>query len=192
MASAMEADWEVEVGGGAPVIEAQWPGFIDLRRHPERIAEIQEGTALPALGTLLLALNGAGSPLWTSKCDLWEPQTDDLAGDLSDSPEAEAAQAALPSYLACYIDLLPLAGSVFSQWQQAEAFCRHWITRLIDPLVDNRLPGCRLDMVVRQSLAGEVEGFAVTAYLSAAGRDRAAAAQALAGALAAFAASIPA
>ena len=27
----MEADWEVEVGGGAPVIEAFWPGFVDLR-----------------------------------------------------------------------------------------------------------------------------------------------------------------
>ena len=27
----MEADWEFEVGGEAPVIEASWEGFIDLR-----------------------------------------------------------------------------------------------------------------------------------------------------------------
>ena len=27
----MEADWEVEIGGGAPVIDALWPGFVDLR-----------------------------------------------------------------------------------------------------------------------------------------------------------------
>ena len=29
----MEADWEVEVGGGAAVIEALWEGFVD---HPMR------------------------------------------------------------------------------------------------------------------------------------------------------------
>ena len=26
----MEADWELEIGGDAPVIEADWPGFVDL------------------------------------------------------------------------------------------------------------------------------------------------------------------
>ena len=38
----MEADWEVEVGGGAPVIEADWPGFVDLRGEPERVNEMEE------------------------------------------------------------------------------------------------------------------------------------------------------
>ena len=38
----MEADYEVEAGGEAPVIEALWPGFVDLRLQPERIGEIQE------------------------------------------------------------------------------------------------------------------------------------------------------
>ncbi len=32
----MEADWEFEVGGDAPVIEAHWPGFVDLRQNPEQ------------------------------------------------------------------------------------------------------------------------------------------------------------
>jgi hypothetical protein len=27
----LEADWEFEVGGDAPVIDALWPGFVDLR-----------------------------------------------------------------------------------------------------------------------------------------------------------------
>ena len=44
----MEADWEVEVGGGSPVIEALWPGFVDLRLYPERIGEIQEAAGFPA------------------------------------------------------------------------------------------------------------------------------------------------
>ena len=73
----MEADWEVEVGGGAPVIEALWPGFVDLRLYPERIGEIQEAAGFPALAGLLRSLNGAGSSLWTAKCDLWEPEAND-------------------------------------------------------------------------------------------------------------------
>jgi hypothetical protein len=38
----MEADWEFEVGGDAPVIEAPWPGFVDLRLHPERAWQLSE------------------------------------------------------------------------------------------------------------------------------------------------------
>src|SRR5208283_5066953 len=166
----MDADWEVEIGGGAQVIEALWPGFVDLRREPERIGEIQEAAAFAPLAGLLMALNGAGSPLWTAKCDLWEPET-----------ERSVA-------LACYIDFLPIEGQVFAHWQQAETFCREWVARLA-PLP---LAAGRMDLVVRQAMAGEMEGFGVTAYLSAEGSDRSTAAEALAAVLAAFAGSIPA
>ena len=162
----MEADWEVEVGGGAPVIEALWPGFVDLRLHPERIGEIQETAVLPALAGLLMALNGAGSSVWTAKCDLWEPEANELA---------------------CYVDLLPVAGAVFAHWEQAEVFCRELAARLAPvPLLD-----CRLDLVVRQALAGAADGFGVTATLSARGQDRSGAAETLAAALVAFAGAIP-
>ena len=30
----MEADWEFEIGGGAPVIDAPGPGFVDLQHEP--------------------------------------------------------------------------------------------------------------------------------------------------------------
>jgi hypothetical protein len=179
----MEADWEVEVGGGAPVIEALWPGFIDLRRSPDRIGEIAEAAAFPALANLLLILNGPGSPLWTAKCDVWEPKPDELASAAMASPAVSAAQAAL----ACYVDLLPLEGQVFRQWQQGEALCREWVARLAAV----PLPECRVDLIVRQAIAGKAEGFGVTAYLGAAGLDRSAAAAALAAALAAFAGAIP-
>ncbi len=47
----MEADWEVEIGGedgdSAPIIDALWPGFIDLRRFPDRVAEITEAAGFP-------------------------------------------------------------------------------------------------------------------------------------------------
>ena len=162
----MEADWEVEVGGGAPVIEALWPGFVDLRQNSERIGEIQEAAIFPALAGLLLSLHEAGSPVWTAKCDLWEPEANELA---------------------CYIDLLPVAGVVFAQWKQAEACCRESVALLTSV----PLPECRVDLIVRQAIVGETEGFGVTAYLSATGRDRSEAAETLAAALVAFAGAIP-
>lgn len=179
----MEADWEFEVGGGAPAIKAFWPGFVDLRHSPERIGEIQEAAAFPPLVALLLALNGPGSPLWTAKCDLWEPEPDEPAGPAASAPGMVSRAA-----LACYIDLLPLVGRVFAQPQQAEAFCREWVARLA-PVEQ---PDCRVDLVIRQAIAGQAEGFGVTAYVSAEGREKPAAAEALATALAAFADSIPA
>jgi hypothetical protein len=76
---------------------------------------------------------------------------------------------------------------VFARWEQAEAFCREWVARLV-PV---SMPECRVELVVRQAIAGEAEGFGVTAYLSATGGDRTCAAEALAAALVAFAGAIP-
>ena len=86
----MDVDWEVEIGGDAPIIETQWPGLIDLRTHPKRVKEISETIIFPPLEDLLLALNSEGSPVWTSKCDVWEPTSESLA---------------------CYIDTIPLSGA---------------------------------------------------------------------------------
>jgi hypothetical protein len=166
----MEVDWEFEVGGGAPVIDALWAGWIDLRRQPERLGEIEEAAGFPALAKLLVALNAPASPLWTAKCDLWEP-------------EAEGCDA-----LACYVDLLPVAGQVFALPEQVEAFCRQWTARLEAVELDD----CQVELVVRQALVGPVEGLAVTAYVSAEGRDRKEAARRLTAALLQFQQAIPA
>jgi hypothetical protein len=185
----MEADWEIELGGGAPVIEALWPGFVDLRGSPERIGEIAEAAIFPALAGLLVTLNGADSPVWSAKCDLWEPEPDDgTAFDPTGTASACAnpAEARAQAELACYVDLLPRAGEVFARREQAEEFCREWVARLaLAPL-----PDCRAELIARQAIAGDAEGFGVTAYLSATGLDQAAAGDALAAALAAFADAI--
>jgi hypothetical protein len=157
----VEADWEVEIGGGAPVIEADWPavpaspavpgcsGYIDLRSHPERIAQLPEAVAFPPLARLLLALNAPASPLYTSKCDLWQPE---------------------PNALACYIDLLPHEAKVFAQRQQAETFCREYVARLssAQPQSAPELsPVSSVALVIRQAIAGPADGFGITAYLAA-------------------------
>jgi len=186
----MEADWEIEVGGATPIIDALWTGFIDLRRQPERVGEIAEAASFPALSRLLLCLNGVRSPLWTSKCDLWEPDAAELAigGAVADGPRAG---------LACYIDMLPHEGMVFAHWQQAEAFCREWVTKLAmkSPAQGSTslgaLPENRVDLIVREAIAGEAEEFGITAYIGATGQDKTAATEALAIALADFADAIP-
>jgi len=176
----MEADWEVEVGGGAPVIDALWPGFVDLRLHPERIGEIQEAVDFPPLAGLLRTLNGASSLLWTAKCGLWEPGAAELTGAAIEGGVTQVA-------LACYVDMLPLEGRVFVHWQQAETFCRQWVASLVTV----NLPDCRVDLVVRLAVAGGLEGFGITAYLGAAGPSRSAASETLRTVLALFADAIP-
>jgi hypothetical protein len=170
----MEADWEVEIGGGAAVIEVLWPGFIDLRQHPERakeiVGKIAEAASSPPLAALLMALNASESPVWTSKCDLWEPE---------------------PAALASYIDMLPVDGQVFGEWQQAEAFCRKYVA-LLAPIALVECGGeCSINLVIRQAIAGDIEGFGITAYLSAMGADRSGAATGMAAVMAGFADALP-
>jgi hypothetical protein len=170
------------VGQGASVIEAAWAGFVDLRRAPQRVAEIAEAAAFPPLAELLLALNADDSPVWTAKCDFWEAEDVESTGIVPESAADRCLQA-----LACYVDVLPAEERVFAQWHQAEALCRDWVARLNAVAA----PRCRINLVVRQALVGEAEGFAVTAYIAGAGGDRAQATEALAAAMAAFSEVIP-
>jgi hypothetical protein len=164
----MEADWEIEIGGGAAVIEALWEGFVDLRAQPDRIAEIAEARSFLPLATLLRTLNSSSSSWWTAKCDLWQPDA-----------EVDGAVA----QRACYIDLLPCAGLVFAHWEEARELCRQWAGMLESAASS---PG-QAELVVRQAVAGEAEGFGVTAYLSASGTSPDQAAENLAVLFAVFA-----
>lgn len=159
----MEIDWEVEVGGDAPVIEAHWAGFVDLRAQPHRITDISEATNFPRLADLLSALNSKQSRVWTSKCDVWEPE---------------------PGSVACYIDILPVSEGVFDNLQGAERFSRELAARLAsstaitDYAHSSRHPILAEDagvesqasivLVIRAATTERAaEGFGVTAYLSA-------------------------
>jgi hypothetical protein len=45
----LEADWEVEIGSEAPVIDACWSGFVDLSSAPERASQLTEAIDFPAI-----------------------------------------------------------------------------------------------------------------------------------------------
>lgn len=171
----MEADWEVELGGGAPVIEPQWPGYIDLRKQPKRIAELEEVGRFPALASALLRLNQKKSPLWTAKCDFW-PRLEEGEWDAIElnAPDGEDLCAA-----GCYIDLLPAK----APWENdiaAETLCRRWCIAL----EKHPLPGARADLIARQVWLNEAfAGLGATAYLTACGKSEALAHDRLATAL---------
>jgi hypothetical protein len=172
----MEADWEVEIGGDAPVIQALWSGFIDLRLAPERAPQLPEAARFSALADTLLRLNSPSSPVWTSKCDVWHPDTFD--SDELDAPPGERNCA-----IACYIDLLPRGDQAWPDPPHAVAACKTLCARLREVA----LRRCRADLIVRRaSIAPDLFDLGITSYFTACGSTPADAAAALASALRIF------
>jgi hypothetical protein len=154
----MEADWEIEIGPDAPVIDAAWAGYIDLRSAPERVNEIGETAQFPALANLLLRLNSPASAFWTAKCDVWpveEVDPDEMDANLQDAASA----------VACYIDLIPIEAHATS----LEAIVE-WCRRLCLDLRSKPLRQSRVDPIVRRAFVeADVEALGITMYVSACG-----------------------
>ena len=186
----MEADWEIEIGPGAPLIDANWPGFVDLRFDPrlpsgtllQRARNLAEAADLPALAETLVRLNSQHSPVWTSKCDVWLVDADEI-----DPYELDASPQEAQSAWACYIDLLPRSDQLWITPEMAAASCKALCARLhAIPLSACR--ACRIDLIVRLAvIAPDLQDHGVTAYLTACAATAAAAKQRLAQTLAAFA-----
>ena len=176
----MEADWEIEIGGQAPVIEACWPGFVDLRFAPGRVVELPELRELSGLADSLVRLNAGDSPVWTSRCDVW-PVTEIDPFELDAPPEFALIG------LACYVDLLPKSDQQWPAPAIAARSCKALCVRL------RNLPMrcCRVDLVIRRAyIAPDRPNLGITAYLTACGPTVEAANLQLQSALAVFADSI--
>jgi hypothetical protein len=175
----MEADWEFEVGGDAPVIEALWAGFVDLRSQPERARHLPQAAQFPALGEALSRLNVADSPVWTAKCDFW-PHLE--AGEF-DPDELDAPSGGATHAMGCYIDLLPRSDQQWVLPAMVEKACK----RICGLLHAVPLGCCRVDLVIRRAfITPDGMDLGITAYLTSCGESSAAAAKTLEAALAAF------
>jgi hypothetical protein len=175
----MEADWEFEVGGDAPVIDAHWSGFVDLQNAPERALELAEVAQFPALADALAKLNAASSPVWTSKCDVWEHV--DL--EAVDADELDAPSDCFAHPIGCYIDLLPKSDQPWPLPDVAANQCRQVCNRLHEI----PLRCCRVDLVIRRAfLVPDVMDLGITAYLTSCGASSLESARTLSAALAAF------
>jgi hypothetical protein len=200
----LEADWEFEVGGAAPIIDALWPGFVDLRWTPQSAPDraalvftLPEAAQLPCLAGTLKKLNAEHSPVWTSKCDFWPAlQAGEFDADEMDAPAGSFAHA-----VGCYIDLLPRIDQppqsdqqprADLQWSCPDAIassCRDLCTRLHS----FPLRCCRVDLIVRRAQIhpghldmGQLD-LGLTVYFAACGPTPTEAVHTLEAALAAFA-----
>ena len=176
----MEADWEIELGGGAPIIEACWSGFVDLRSNPENAFKLPEALLLPALAPVLVRLNSSESSLYTAKSDIW-PITE------IDPIEFDARPASAMHGLAAYIDCLHRNPQFWSDPHNAIAWCKKFCAALKAVA----LRCCRIDLVIRNAItAPEMDSIGITAYLAACGSTDDAARIQLGAVLDAFADSV--
>ena len=172
----MEADWEFEIGGDAPVMEGCWAGFVDLRTAPDRVGEIVETRRLPGLADALVRLNAEGSSFWTSKCDVFQPKEIDADELVAQADETDHR-------IACYIDLLLRSDQAWNVPLKAEGDCKQLCTLLRGI----PLRCCRVDLVIRRAVVEGVNELGATAYFTACGRTEPDAGARLAECLAAFA-----
>jgi hypothetical protein len=176
----MEADWEFEIGGDAPVIDACWPGLVDLRRNPKLAWNLPEAAQLPGLAEALARLNAAGSPVWTSKCDLWQLSE----ADAFDPDELNALPGCNAHAIGCYIDLIPRNNR---QWA-VPAIAANACKDLCSLLQTIPLNCCRVDLVIRRAfLTADQPDLGITAYFTSCGASSAEAFGTLQKALDAFA-----
>lgn len=155
----MEADWELEIGGDAPVIEAYWSGFADLRTNPERVSELDECRELPGLANALVRLNAVDSAVWTCKTDVFAPER-------IDADEMEASREDAVHAISCYVDMLFRSDRIWDSLAKAERDCE----TLCAALRAKALTRCRVDIVIRKAMRGDREELGATVYLTACGR----------------------
>jgi hypothetical protein len=155
----VEADWAVEVGGEAARIEAEWAGFVDLRREPEALDRVAQVRAYPALRAALLELNGPSSPVFTSKCEVW------TMAEAIDPLEFDCMEEEARAGLACYVDVVAREPEWFGSFPEHEA----WVRRAVNALRGETVRCGRVDLVVRGAVAGGVNGFGLTLYAAGCG-----------------------
>jgi hypothetical protein len=169
----MDADFSIELGREDPVLDFPWNdpagklAYVDLKRHPELIAQIEEAQKFPELRECLRILNSPRSLVETAKCDAWT--TTEL------SPEEEIYHAS--HKFASYVDL------VFSETDARLSLSRHqqFVKKLVELL--RRVPEipAAAELCVRRCYFSEAsavqDGFYLTLYVRGYGNHEARARQ---------------
>ncbi len=169
----MDADFSIELGtkircwiflGTDPAGKL---AYVDLKRHPELLATIEEAKKFPELGEFLRTINSSRSALEMAKCDVWE--TTEL------NAEEEIYNAA--HKFASYVDVLFTEDDARPTLPAHEQFAR----KLVELLHRAPETPSAAEVCVRQCYYGADdgirEGFFFTLYVSGYGNDSAGARQ---------------
>ena len=166
----MEADWSVALAESDPAIVVPWAdeaakrGFIDLRLDAGRVDEIEEVKARPELRSALLLLNGAGSLLWTAKCDAWTTSSE-LGDEPFDPYEMEAEPEETAFGAGSYVDLVPREPATREHFAVQE----QWLRAVTGSLRTLPARAARVDLVLRPALVDAIPGFGVTWFVEGCG-----------------------
>src|SRR6202158_2794522 len=169
----MDADFSIELGREDPVLDFPWKdpsgklAYVDLKRHPELMARIEEAGKFPELRELLRAINSTRSLVETAKCDAW------ATTELSAEEEVYDGSHKFVSY----VDV------VFSEMDVRLSFSLHeqFARKLVELLRQAPETPSAAEVCVRRCYFGEDggvrEGFYCTLYVSGYGNDSASARQ---------------
>jgi hypothetical protein len=165
----MNAEFSIELGREDPVLDFPWSdpagklAYVDVKRHPELMAQIAEAASFPELREFLRILNSARTIVETAKCDAW------ATTELTDEEEIYAASHKFSSY----------TDVVFSNFDRRRSFDAHekFAQKLVELL--RRAPEIpsAAEVIVRrcyfQRDDGVEEGYYCTLYVSGYGNDEA-------------------
>jgi hypothetical protein len=173
----MLSEWTAECAHDAPTLIVPWSDeatgarFIDLRAEPYDIAEIPEAEHNPTLSRALRSLNATRSPFLTAKCDAWTLSSTDQADTLEALRlELMLAEEETLFGFASYVDLLWRERSVFASAHQQQ----DRLDRIVRRAQKLQHPEAALECVLRPALldlAGPLEGFSVSLYVTALGPE---------------------
>jgi hypothetical protein len=146
------------------MLEIPWTGargsgliYVNLKANPEKIKDLSECRAYPALADLLRRVNRPETQLYSAKCDVWE--TSELAED-------ERADFNLPYKVASYLDLV-----VESRHSRADRERYLRLAATIGQKVRRLRVRAQMEIAVRRCLFHPEEewGYYLTVYLHAYG-----------------------
>jgi hypothetical protein len=167
----MDADFSIELGREDPVLDFPWNdpagklAYVDLKRHPELMARIEEAEQFPELGEFLRALNSPRSMVETAKCDAWE------TSELSAEEEVYAASHKFASYVDVVFSNVDARLSLSTH--------EHFARKLVALLQRAPETPSTAEVCVRRCYFAEEggvrEGFYCTLYVNGYGNDEASA-----------------
>ncbi len=169
----MDADFSIELGREDPVLDFPWKDpsgkftYVDVKRHPELLASIEEAKQFPELEEFLRTLNSPRSMVETAKCDAWS--TTEL------TPDEEIYSAS--HKFASYVDVVFSNADARLSLPAHEQFARKLVALLQRaPETPSAAEVCvRRCYFATNNEGGVREGYYCTLYVSGYGNDEASA-----------------